>query len=128
MSEQSYAAMRQKRADRPAGGNFLGAKIVKGRTIDVKVLSIEERPGFRPPDAKPETVIDPDFYWSVEVVRGDVLPPNQIANPMLVKENSFMSDWLEDNHVADPVGKTFSLVVEPPYKGNVRFGIDRILA
>jgi hypothetical protein len=116
-NESAYARARRQRAERPAGGNFLSAKgLEEGRDLDVRVLTTEMRPGYRQP-GQSEAVED-EPYWSVEA--------SGQPTGVLVKENQFMSDWLEDHNVADPVGKTFRLVVIT-HKGNRTFKIARLV-
>lgn len=122
---RDYDAIRRQRADRPAGGNFVGARDIEGRSIDVRVIGVETRPGYVAVGTPPGTPLPPrDLYWQVEVVRGRRADGKPIPVPVLIKENAFMSDWLEEHNVPDPIGRRFALISES-YKGNPRFGIDR---
>jgi hypothetical protein len=113
----TYDDVRRKRADRPAGGNFLSAReYAENTTLDVKVTGVEVRPGYVPPGTPPSGELDP--YWQAEV--------EGKSEPTLVKENAFMSDYLEEKGITDPIGKSFRLVVAV-HKGNRTFKVSKVL-
>ena len=113
----SYDDVRRKRADRPAGGNFLSAReYAENTTLDVKVTGVEVRPAFVPQGNPPSGELDP--YWQAEVEGKE--------GTTLVKENAFMSDYLEEHAITDPVGKSFRLVIVS-HKGNRTTKISKVL-
>jgi hypothetical protein len=121
MGEPTYDDVRRARADRPAGGNFLSAKeYAENATLDVKVTGTEVRPAYIAPGSQPKADQLPDIYWQADV-------EGKEGATTLVKENSFMSDYLEEHDITDPTGHLFRLVVTA-YKGNRSFKVSKVLA